>query len=139
MQIIPTLQQKNFAKRYAIRLALLMLLPLITVNFFANFFEKPSQIVIVDNAFNTCEFDQALQHAEQLGLTVKNTDRFGWYQFVGSKQAVGEFQAWYFSRKDIASEKICDVHNLRQLVKDVKPKLMPYIPINADYVSYHPT
>lgn len=139
MNISSTLQQKNFAKRYASRLVLLMLVPLIAFIWFFSFFEKPNQIVIADNAFNTCEFDQALQHAKQLGLTVENTDRFGWYKFVGKNQAVDEFQTWYFSREDITSEKICDVHNLRQLVKNVKPALLPYIPNNADFVSYHPT
>lgn len=146
INITPTHHQKKFAKRYAKKLALLTVLPFIAVNLFASLMQEPSLMVIADNSFTQCKFDQALQHAKRLGLKVENTDRFGWYNFVGTQQAVAEFQQGFFNREkkyldELSNDehKICEVHNLRQLMRDTNPKLMPYIPVNADYVSYHPT
>ncbi|MFW2177006.1 MULTISPECIES: hypothetical protein [unclassified Moraxella] len=142
--ITPMLQQKKFSKSYAKTLALLTIVSLFAINLLPSITSEPSQIIISDNAYSQCKFNQALQHAQRLGLTVENTDRFGWYNFIGKQQAVNEFQQWFFSRDkqsttDDIHTQTCQVHHLRQLAKNAKPALMPYIPDNADYVSYHPT
>lgn len=125
------------------RLTLLIIAIVSSMGIYGLYLIKNSQqislIYGVNHENTRCQINEYVVLANQFQLQI-DYQKFGSIQLTGLRKNLDKFNYYIYKiEKKFTKDTVCQFSNVRYHVAHVNQKIAPYIPINADYVSYHPT